>query len=165
MVFISNATERDFATIRDIAYQTWPVVYGEILSAEQLEYMLDKFYSEVALRDNMVHKNHHFLLAQEEEQCIGFASYQNDYLRHRTTHLHKIYVLPQAQGKGAGKLLLNKVIALAKENLSGVVSLNVNRFNKAFSFYEKMGFEIIAETDIELEHGYLMEDYIMEKKI
>jgi ribosomal protein S18 acetylase RimI-like enzyme len=41
----------------------------------------------------------------------------------------------------------------------------VNRFNKAVSFYQKMGFEIVGEEDVELDHGYLMEDYKMEFKL
>jgi GNAT superfamily N-acetyltransferase len=43
--------------------------------------------------------------------------------------LHKIYLLPEAQGKG-GWLLIDAV-AYAKENHSKTLSLNVNRFNKA----------------------------------
>jgi hypothetical protein len=42
--------------------------------------------------------------------------------------------------------------------------LNVNRFNKAVSF-EKLGFEIVGKEDIELDHGYLMEDYKLEKVV
>jgi hypothetical protein len=36
MITISEATSKDFKTIREIAYKTWPDVYGEILSAAQL---------------------------------------------------------------------------------------------------------------------------------
>jgi ribosomal protein S18 acetylase RimI-like enzyme len=43
--------------------------------------------------------------------------------------------------------------------------LNVNRFNSAFDFYEKLGFEKVGEEDVELDFGYLMEDYILEKKL
>ncbi|TAF61429.1 MAG: GNAT family N-acetyltransferase, partial [Flavobacterium sp.] len=46
-----------------------------------------------------------------------------------------------------------------------ILCLNVNRFNKAIAFYERMGFSIISEVNIELEYGYLMEDYVMEKKL
>jgi hypothetical protein len=33
------------------------------------------------------------------------------------------------------------------------------------TFYQKLGFEIVGKEDIELDHGYLMEDYKLEKKI
>ena len=67
--------------------------------------------------------------------------------------------------KYQGKMLLERIIALAKENQSDRISLNVNRFNKACAFYQKMGFEIVAQEDLEIGNGYLMEDYKMEKKI
>lgn len=165
MLSISKATESDFEKIRDIAYKTWPVVYGEILPPEQLDYMLARFYSDEALRENLVHQKHHFIMASDMGNVLGFASFQHHYSGKNTTHLHKIYVLPEAQGKGVGKLLMLAVLDFAQKNHSDILSLNVNRFNKALDFYKKNGFEIVAETDIELEHGYLMEDYIMERKI
>ena len=79
--------------------------------------------------------------------------------------MHKIYLLPETQGKGFGNFLLERIVALAKENQSDRISLNVNRFNKACAFYQKMGFEIVAQEDLEIGNGYLMEDYKMEKKI
>ena len=53
----------------------------------------------------------------------------------------------------------------ALENNSASVILNVNRFNKALSFYERMGFKVIDEVNIEIGNGYLMEDYVMEKQL
>lgn len=165
MILISKATEKDFEKIREIAYRTWPVVYGEILSRAQLDYMLTTFYSDEALRKNLWHKKHHFIMAVEGDNALGFASYEYHYSGKNTTHLHKIYVLPEVQGKGVGKLLMEAVLDVAKRNHSDILSLNVNRFNKVITFYQKIGFEIVAEVNIELDHGYLMEDYVMELKI
>lgn len=164
MKTISEATVEDFETIRSIAHTTWPVAYGEILSKAQLDYMLDKMYSDTALLDNLS-KGHHFLLAKEDSVCLGFAAFEHHYLNANCTRLHKIYLLPESQGKGLGKMLLERVVDLAKENHSDRISLNVNRFNKAFAFYKKMGFEVVAEEDLAIGNGYLMEDYRMEKKI
>ena len=165
MITITGATQEDFKTIQNIAYTTWPDVYGSILSKEQLEYMLEAFYSEQTLLDNMETKKHHFILVNDASTCLGFASFEHHYLGKQQTRLHKIYLLPAAQGKGAGRALLDAVVAYAKENQSTSISLNVNRFNNACSFYEKMGFVNIGQEDIEIGHGYLMEDYMMEKTL
>jgi diamine N-acetyltransferase len=162
---VREANEADFATIRDIAYKTWPDAYGEILSHEQLQYMLDSFYSEAALSENYTQKKHRFLLLTEGDATLGFASYEYNYQGLPVTRLHKIYLLPESQGKGAGKLLMETVENRAMANHSKVISLNVNRFNKAQIFYRKYGFEIVGEEDIDIGRGYLMEDYKMEKKI
>ena len=165
MLLLADAAIQDFKTIREIAYKSWPSTYGSILSKEQIDYMLDLFYSEQALLENLNQKGHRFLLVNEGEVCLGFTSYEHNYLNQKCTRLHKIYLLPEAQGKGAGKLLIEAVENLAKENQSVVVSLNVNKFNTAISFYKKIGFEVVSEEEILLEHGYKMEDYKMEKKL
>ena len=74
-------------------------------------------------------------------------------------------MLPETQGKGLGKMLLQSVEQAAEAFDAHTLSLNVNRFNKARTFYIKLGFETLEEVDIEIGHGYLMQDYIMEKKL
>jgi ribosomal protein S18 acetylase RimI-like enzyme len=73
--------------------------------------------------------------------------------------------LPETQGKGIGKKVIEKIEKLALENHSTALSLNVNRFNSALNFYKKTGFEIINEVNIDIGKGYLMEDYVMTKKL
>ena len=165
MILISEAKPTDFPVIREIAKTTWPVAYGAIISKAQLDYMLEEFYSDATLTYNFTHKNHRFLLVRENLICLGFASYEHHYLGENKTRLHKIYMLPESQRKGAGKLLLAEIEKLALENNDSIISLNVNRYNTAYNFYEKLGFEKVGEEDIELDFGYLMEDYILEKKL
>jgi ribosomal protein S18 acetylase RimI-like enzyme len=43
--------------------------------------------------------------------------------------------------------------------------LNVNRNNKALGFYQKFGFVILREEDIDIGNGYFMNDYIMVCKL
>ncbi len=164
MIDIVKATASDFKTITEIAHKTWPLTYGGILSQTQLDYMLDAFYSEAALQANIVN-GHEFILAKEANTVLGFASLEHNYQNKKTTKIHKIYILPETQGKGIGKLLIDSIAEFAKQNDSAFLLLNVNRFNKALTFYQKIGFEIIQEIDIELDFGYLMEDYVMEKGI
>jgi GNAT superfamily N-acetyltransferase len=70
-------------------------------------------YSKEVLLDNMVHNGHHFILALR-----SYLSWicQHDYLDDQVTRLHKIYLLPEAQGKGAGRLLIDAVVACKRES-------------------------------------------------
>ena len=165
MITISEAGAEDFPVIRRIAHETWPITYGNILSKTQLDFMLGKFYSVEMLLKNLTQKNHRFLLVGDENGTLGFASYEHQYEQKPVTRLHKLYMLPAAQGKGAGKLLLAEVEKLAKENHASAVSLNVNKFNPAYQFYLKNGYEKTGEIDIPIGDGFLMEDYVMEKKV
>lgn len=164
MITISEAQPNEFNIIQQIAYTTWPVCYGKILSDKQLEYMLGKFYSLEALNKNVI-DDQHFLLIKENDTALGFSAYQHNYNERNVTRIHKIYILPETQGKGLGKLLMQHIQDLAKKNNSEALSLNVNRFNTAISFYEELGFEIVAEENIEIGEGWFMQDYIMEKAI
>jgi ribosomal protein S18 acetylase RimI-like enzyme len=164
MITISQATSKDIPIIQEIAHKTWPITYGSILSKAQLDYMIDLMYSDSSLLEQLKTKPL-FFLAYEDDVCLGFTSCENNYLNNNVTRIHKIYILPEAQGKGVGKALIEKVIGIAKENQSEVISLNVNKFNKAVSFYKKIGFEIASEEDLDIGNGYLMEDYKMELKI
>ena len=164
MIVISEATAEDFPVIQKIAYETWPVAYGAILSKAQLDYMLGLFYSTQMLQKNFQNR-HRFLLVSEHAQVLGFASYEHHYNQMNVTRLHKLYVLPESQGKGAGLVLLSEVEKLAREVMSSAISLNVNRFNKAYFFYLKNNYEVVGEIDLPIGGGFLMEDYMMQKKI
>ena len=161
-ILISTAGEDALTLIRNIAYKTWPAAYGAILSEAQISYMLELFYETEALQSNL-ENGHHFIIASKNDIALGFASYEHNYKNQSTTRIPKIYVLPEAQCQGIGRKLLDEITNLAKTQGDTKLSLNVNRNNLAQHFYRKLGFEISAEEDIQLAHGYVMEDYIMEK--
>ena len=165
MITISQATAEDIKTIQEITYITWPITYGKILSKEQLDYMLDLFYSDAALNDQFEKKEQLFYLILEDEATLGFIGIEHNYKNESVTKIHKIYLLPETQGKGIGKKVIEKIEKLALENHSIALFLNVNRSNSALSFYKKLGFKVIDEVNIDIGKGYLMEDYVMEKKL
>ena len=73
----------------------------------------------------------------------------------------KLYVLPTTQKTGAGKALLLQAIEYAKNNGGKQLILQVNKINNAKDFYLNHGFTILEEKVLELEHGFVMDDYIM----
>lgn len=165
MLTIDPASSEDFLLIQQIAHATWPITFGEILSTTQIEYMLDWMYSIPALQEQVETKGHHFLLAREDGNVLGFLSYELSYQGKPTTKIHKIYVLPTTQGKGVGRTLLENAAQKAREAGNIRLSLNVNRYNKALEFYKKLSFTINAQEDIDIGQGFLMEDYILEKQL
>ena len=161
---IEIASLEDISTIRDIAYRTWPSAYKEILSVEQLNYMLEMMYNPQTLENQFINPDYHFLLSKENDIITGFASYS--YLQEFDLYkLHKLYVLPENQSKGHGKHLIEYIINHLQSIKANRLWLNVNRNNKAVEFYLKRGFTIIKEEDIDIGNGYFMNDYVMEKWI
>ncbi|KIO51976.1 GNAT family N-acetyltransferase [Flavobacterium hibernum] len=164
MITILDAGLNDIKTIQEITNITWPITYGEILSKEQLDYMLGLFYSEEALAKQIENKEQLFYLISDSESIIGFIGIEHNYKNEAITKIHKIYLLPETQGKGIGKKVFDEIQNMALENNSKALLLNVNRFNTALGFYKKIGFQVAEEVNIEIGNGYLMEDYVMEKK-
>ena len=71
---VQNATPEDIPLIRDLTYNVWPQTYSNILTGEQINYMLELFYSKTSLQEQM--KDHHrFLIVYDETMPMGFASY------------------------------------------------------------------------------------------
>ena len=161
MKLIKAASFNDLQIIHDLAHEIWQDAYRDILSPEQMKYMLNKIYSVPSLQHQVTELKHHFILVLDKNIPAGFASFSPKEKDSSIFRLHKIYVFPQQQRTGTGKLLLEYVINSAK--LSGATSLelNVNRYNKARFFYEKQGFMIIGEEDIDIGEGYFMNDYVM----
>lgn len=146
----------------DLTKKIWPVAYGEILSKAQLDYMIDKFYNETALREQIEIKEHVFYLAQNEnEKYVGFLSYEIN-CEPNKTKIHKIYVLPETQGTGLGRQFFELVKEKAIENHQKAIFLNVNKYNNAIHFYTKLGFTKVKDEVIDIGNGYVMDDYVME---
>lgn len=155
------ATHKDIKAIREIANKTWFVTYEPILGKEQPKFMFEEIYSEEALAKQM-DEGQTFILQYLEGNLLAFASYSVKEGEEFTYKLNKLYLNPDFQGGGCGKKLIifveEDVKALGAKNLD----LNVNRYNKARFFYEKVGFEIIKEEDIPFGE-YWMNDFVMRK--
>lgn len=161
MYSISPLKDNQLSIVRDLAFKIWPNAYGQILSSEQLEYMLNKFYSIDALVQQL-QKGQCFFIIEDNSEAIGFLAYEINCNASNQLKIHKIYVLDAYQGKGVGRLLIDFAIETAKRKQQKGVFLNVNKFNKAQFFYEKLGFTIVKDEVIDIGNNFVMDDYVME---
>lgn len=72
---IREAIVADIPLIRELTYKVWPQTYSNIISKQQIDYMLELMYSETALQQQM-QNDCQFLILFEEYIPIGFASFQ-----------------------------------------------------------------------------------------
>jgi ribosomal protein S18 acetylase RimI-like enzyme len=164
MIEIKPAEINDLPVVQKLAYEIWPSAYLEILGRKQLDYMLEKIYSLSSLQHQFSVLKHQFVLVFDNLVPVGFASF-SAHKNSSVFHLNKIYVLPGLHGKNIGKQILHYVISEIKKSGATALQLNVNRHNRALHFYEKQGFKIIREEDIDIGSGYFMNDYVMELTI
>ena len=77
----------------------------------------------------------------------------NPELSEYPSHLH-IDLLPITQGKGLGRIMMNRFIEKLKELNSPALHLEVGKKNSgAIVFYKKMGFHIIKEFQYSIAFG------------
>jgi ribosomal protein S18 acetylase RimI-like enzyme len=152
--------------IQSIAYNSWPDAYRQILSSAQIDYMLNLFYSRDALLTQMNQSKHRFIMIHEDDKAAGFASWSpKKATDNNIFRLHKLYIDPSFQGKGLGNQLLDHILNSINSIDAKALELNVNRQNQAIHFYQKKGFIILHEEDIDIGNGYFMNDYVMVKTL
>lgn len=158
---IRKATEEDITAINELAEKIWWPTYRNIISEEQISFMLKDMYSEESLKKQLV-SGVDFILAEKENLAVAFAGFS--LIEPEVYKLHKLYVLPSEQGNGTGKNLIEYITDLAREQGGKILELNVNRGNSASEFYKKVGFEIYRTVDISYHH-FILNDYIMRKDL
>ena len=165
MFTIQEATIEDIPCIRSMAMVVFPKTYKDILSPEQIDYMMEWMYSEESLQRQMTEENHIYYIALHDGVPAGYLSIQPEDLD--TWHLQKLYLLPNFQGMHIGKALFAHAVAVIKElhPTPCRLRLNVNRHNRAQDFYLKMGMAQVDEGDFPIGNGYYMNDYIMDMEI
>ena len=145
--------------VQQLAREIWEEHYIKIISQQQIDYMLDLFYSSEKIQSE-IEEGVIWEMLIDEGNPIGYlvCKIESDKL-----YISKIYLKAETRGKGLGKLLLNRAVELAKQHHKNPIYLNVNKHNMdSISFYERMGFVKIDEGVFDIGKGYVMDDFILE---
>ena len=163
---ISRAGSDDIMHIHDMAEIVFRHTYKDILSPEQMEYMMDWMYSPENLQKQL-EDGHVYHIAFRGNVPCGYVSVQPDGITEEGRllyHLQKIYVLPSEQGRGLGRTLYECAVAYilsAADGRPASLELNVNRSNPSIEFYRHLGLKILRQGDFHIGNGFYMNDYIM----
>jgi putative acetyltransferase len=86
-----------------------------------------------------------YFVAEQNGQVLGGAGiYPSEGLPQQTCELVKMYLRPEARGKGLGKLLIEKSLEFAKGfGYLQVYIETMPELRKAVTIYEKFGFEYL----------------------
>ena len=164
MLHIRKADTDDCQLIHDLAWQVFPETYKDILTPEQNDYMMEWMYSLPNLHRQMA-DGHVYFIGFEGETPVGYVSIQQE--QADLFHLQKIYVLPHCQGFHYGRQLFDAAVDYirAEHPAPCTMELNVNRNNRAVTFYERMGMHKARSGDFPIGQGFYMNDYIMAMEV
>ena len=110
MFTIRKATSDDCKLINELANQVFPATYKEILSTEQLDYMMEWMYAPENIRKQMEEEGHVYFIAYQGDEPCGYVSVQPQDAD--VFHLQKIYVLPGFPGAHLGNKLFDHAVTI-----------------------------------------------------
>jgi diamine N-acetyltransferase len=160
---IAPLAEGDIAAVIDLAGVIWRHHYPGIVSMEQIDYMLAQRYTPAIMRAQMHSGNAWWDKAVLDGRTMGFAQYEQG---ERWMKLDKLYVHQDYQRQGFGGRMLAHVEDEARRLGFGAVRLNVSRHNlKSIAAYRKNGYAVVDSVVADIGRGFVMDDYVMEKKL
>jgi len=155
-------TESDCKTIADLASIIWKEYYTDIIGSRQVDYMLKKYQTVEAIKDQIEEGALYYLITHQGSN-VGYLSY---YKKKDCLFLSKIYILRESRGKGIGKKTMHFLETTAEHLGYQTISLTVNKNNiETIKAYEKMGFKQVRDIVIDIGNDFVMDDYIMEKEL
>ena len=149
--------------IRDLAQLTseiWHEYWVEILSPEQINYMVEKFQSEEAITKQIAEENYTYFYIEQDNNIAGYIglSKKEDYL-----FLSKLYIKKEFRHQGIGTQVFEFIKDFALKNNYKKIILTVNKYNSnTIKAYNKWGFKEIDSVVTDIGNGFVMDDYIME---
>ncbi|MBV6624035.1 MAG: GNAT family N-acetyltransferase [Rivularia sp. (in: Bacteria)] len=144
------------AQVSKLANNIWNEHYLPIIGTHQVSYMLDKFQSEDAIKQQIDEGYKYYLIFYNQVEA-GYFSVKD---KEEQLFLSKLYILKSFRGKGIGKQTINFI----KSNFNNpVIQLTVNKNNSdSLAFYKNIGFEIVDDVAMDIGNGFVMDDYVME---
>lgn len=162
MIEILCTQKQHIPAIKKLADYLWPKAFASILSAKQIEYMMEMMYSYDSLEKQM-EQGHQYGIVRENDADIGYVSYEVSHNKSDKTKIHKLYISPEYQRQGMGKMMVEYVAQRAIEANNNALFLNVNKYNNgAIDFYKKHHFILIKEEEIDIGNGFIMDDFVFE---
>ncbi|MCD7829767.1 MAG: GNAT family N-acetyltransferase [Clostridiales bacterium] len=131
--------------------------FDPIIGPAQNDYMLEKFQSVPALREQLAQGYQYYFVERDNGERLGFLAF---YPRGNELYLSKFYLKKEQRGRGYAREMLAFVVEKAQAGGLSAVTLNVNRHNDAINAYEKMGFMKTGQVKNDIGGGFYMDDFV-----
>lgn len=150
MIKVSTAGEKDFNTLADLGRKAFYEAFGSYNDPADMQTYLDLAFNPETIRQQLLDKNVTYLIAQYENDPVGYAKLKRNVTFHalegkNAIQLERIYRLQAFIGKKIGKALMEEIIRIAKNEKFETIWLSVWQENKiAIDFYNKWGYKVIG---------------------
>ena len=155
---------RHIRALQKLTRTIWRQHFPGIISAEQVEYMLRRFYGFRSLFKKWW-KGENFYLIRAGGRYVGYFSYTIEHDSPQA-QLNKFFLLKEFRGKGIAHAAFQHIIRRCEEAGCKSIWLAINRKNSgSIAAWERLGFNVAREEAFDIGNGFVMNDYIMEKSL
>ncbi len=143
-----------------MAHEIWNEFFPSIIGQAQVDYMVETFQSEKALTAQLNEGYTYFFICDDEARIgyIGLVPRPDK----NALQISKFYLFKDARAKGHGRSVINEVHKIAASNGVDCLYLTVNKYNdETITAYQKMGFTRSGDIIMDIEGGFIMDDYEM----
>ncbi|MFS0869127.1 GNAT family N-acetyltransferase [Paenibacillus xylanilyticus] len=163
LIFPQVSTSEEIAELSRLAAEIWQEYYVAIITLEQIDYMIQKYQSESAIKEQIDQQGYEYYFIQRDDSPVGYISVRQE---EGKLFLSKFYIGKEHRGQGFASQAFAFLEQLCIERGINLIWLTVNRHNESsIAVYEKKGFQTVREQVADIGHGYVMDDFIMEKEI
>lgn len=130
--------------IRKIQNQDLNFIYKSICELENEE--LDFQVFTAIFNENLSNPNNLYLIAENENEALGFISFHTQNLLHhcgRVGEIQEFFIHQNHRGKGVGRQLIEKIKKYAEEHKLKSIEVTTNRRRvENVLIYENLGFTL-----------------------
>lgn len=151
---------KNITKLANLASEIWHEYWVEILTPEQIDYMVENFQSEKSISNQIKNENYIYFFINVDNENAGYIglSKKQDHM-----FLSKLYIKKEFRHKGLGTKAFDFIKNFAKENNYKNIILTVNKYNtNTINAYKKWQFKEIDSVVTDIGNGFVMDDYIIE---
>lgn len=167
--FAPVETDEQTHELAAIAGAIWNEYWPAIIGQNQTSYMIERFLSYDAIARDMAENDYEywFVVADKDEpteRIVGFTGGHNEPETNRF-FISKIYLFAQERGKHFASDVIAFYNDLCLKRGFSAMYLTVNKHNElGIRAYQGKGFETIDAVAADIGHGFVMDDFIMERR-
>lgn len=156
-------TDTQVREIADLAKVIWNEHFTPIIGKDQVDYMVEKFQSYPALKEQISEGYEYYQIFSSGEFCgyTGIHPGEDNRL-----FLSKLYLKKESRGHHLATGAFSFLKEICRERGYSAIWLTCNKHNdNSLGVYRHFGFEIIDTQEADIGGGFIMDDYIMEYKM
>lgn len=158
-------TDEELTELAEFANDVWHEFFPGIITVEQIDYMVEKFQSYNAMKEQLAHEGYSYYGVRIDGALVGYFGICKKQCTKldsgESLFLSKLYLKKCMRGKGIASLMFKEVKRIARREGCELIWLTVNKRNDhAVSVYKHIGMRVIREEQTDIGNGFVMDDYV-----